>query len=374
MTLTRTLKVTLNSNMLFYLMVWLIALHQAVSTTNLFSRYVEKDVLLLIPIAFLAIVQVFKVRSISREQLVISLFIILSIYTASVTNSSWLVYLFVVSFFLKGKDLEKLIKCIIIPTAIIFFINYTVFIFVYIKNNNALDFVVQDGIKRYFILYNSPNAPARILIFLILGYFYLKRNKISWLDILLTILIFVTTYFFTRSDALFLIFIILFLFGIKNRLLQIFHIMPKGIFLCELIISFCYSFFSENILFSVLNSFLVGRLSTSFQVFEIYGSTWFGQAADLGFQMSGNTLYKLLCDNSFYFIIVKYGIIYLLLITILILTSKTKKAEINLCYVIFILYMFIENQIFDFPAVFPLLIMLWCYLNKREILANNSKI
>lgn len=365
--LTKTLKIRLNEDTLFYLMVCLIALHQALSATDVFFSYIEKDLLLIIPITILAVLQVARIHSVSREQIVLLFFIIISVYTASVTGSSWLVFFFVVSFFMKGKDIDKFIKSFIVPTATVFFINYAIFVFSYIKNSEFLEFIVQNGDKRYFLFYNSPNAPSRILIFLVLGYFYLKRNNISLIDKFITFIVFVITYFFTRSDALFLILLIVFFFGIKKRIAHILVFLPKCIYLVELIISFVYPFFSQNILFSMLNKFLVGRLSTSLQTFKIYGLTWFGQSAELGFQEAGGIMYKLLCDNGFYHIIIKYGVVYLGLITIIMMVKKVVNVEESICYTIFVLYMFLENQVFDFPVVFPLLIMVWNCVNKQEI-------
>lgn len=345
----------------FYLMVILIAFNQAISDSAAFTLFygIFKNGIIIL-IAILALVQVASLRNINYKQGIIFILLIMSLITSAIIASTWLVYLFVILFFGEKKSINKLIKCIIIPAGLVFFINMFLFIYYYFADRTNLEFIVQYGDQiRYFMFYNSPNGAARNLIFLVLGYFYLKNDKTTIFNYIFILGITFIVYNFTKSDSLILIFAIIFLFAFKDKLEKQVRWIVKRMYWIELALSYIVLCLTSTRIFMIIDTFLVGRLSHSMEVFRKYGFSIVGQSADLGYQYVEDKFTKLICDNAFYYTPIKYGIIYLVFISVVVLSIRKFKLvnEENICILIYFLYMLIENRIFDFPVAFPFIIL-----------------
>ncbi len=105
----------------------------------------------------------------------------------------------------------------------------------------------------------------------------------------------------------------------------------------------------------------------SYLSFLKYGFTLIGQPVELGFQVVQNKLYRLTCDNGYIYCCICYGVVYLVsFIAVYAYSSRLVKSyEDNLCLLIYGLYIIIENRVVDIPVVFPLIILLWYYLNLK---------
>lgn len=355
---------------LFYIMVIIISFNQSISDTSIFTLYGMIKPLIIGVICVLAGIQVISIRKIKTKQIILWTLLACSIYTSIVVENTWMIYIFVISLFLADKDIKKIVKCIIYPSAIIFMVNCGCFFWNFIFNSDSLEYIVQyETDIRYFMNYNSPNGAGRILIFIVLGYLYILNRKVKMIENVIAVTITVLIYAFTRTDALILVPIILLLYNFKDKIECIIMLASKMAYWIEMIVSYLFIIFSSTNIAFVFDTFLVGRMTFSLKVLGENGFSLLGQKIDLGYQYIESDIYKLTCDNGFYYIPIVYGGVYLIfmsLVVIYITKTKVDTSE-SICYLIYFLYMFIENRIFDFPSVFPLLLMIAHWSENKEL-------
>lgn len=360
----------------YYLMVGSIATHQALCDSSAFRLYADIRYLILAMIFGLAILQALRPRRVNKEYIAVSILMIFSIYTSIEIGTTWLIYLFLIILFSYKKDIKKIIRCIIVPSGTVYAINYIIFLIRYLFDRTSLEHIIQYGTDtRYFMFYNSPNGSARILIFLVLGIVYLKDGELRTMDHAILGVISIMTYYFTHSDALILVVLILILFVLRCRFTLWIDMVAKYAYWMGAFISGAFMFLSSTKIFDRLDHLLVGRLSLSLQTYEIYGASLFGQSAELGYRYLNDVRMLLICDNSFYYMAIRYGLVYLMFISYLMIRIRRKDfgVENAICVCIYSLYMLIENRIFDLPSAFPLVVMAWYWLNRKTVAENKNK-
>lgn len=371
------LKLKITNNNLYYIMLFFIVFHQSLSDSSIFIFYENIKQYFILLIIFMFLVQLFFLikKGINYKEIVLLSFTGLSIYTSSIIGQTWITYMLFCMMFLRNKDIDKIIKIIFYTALIPFAVTYLVFLYTYFTDKSSLIQIIQYGQDlRYFMFYNTPNNASRIFVFLCMAFFYMKKGLLNSVNIIIMIATLIITYYFTKSDAIYLVIMMLGLYYLsKNKELNFIPQLYRYIFICALIFVFILYLFPYNYITELINKLFVGRFNLSFQYLNIYGISLLGQNAPLGYTNINGIMYKLLCDNGMIFTIVNYGVIYFIFISIMylsIITVKLKNYE-YICIIIYTLYMLIENRLYDSPSFFPLLIIAYLWLNKRKLKFDN---
>lgn len=369
-----------NSELTYYLLLIIIVLHQNIMDSSLFEWYRYTKWFVFIAIIFGVILQFKELERITLKQGLLALFLLFSLITFSIIKTSWLIYFFIIAFFIKGKKIDTIIRIVVTCTASVFFINFFSWLIHYISEPKSLHYIVQYGKDfRYFIYYSSPNGAAKTFIFIVIGYIYLNYGKIKFYQVTIVLIITGILYYFTKSDALSIVILSIILYYSMLKLDGIrvlVSILRKNIFFVFLIMIGFFVFGAETKLFALIDSLLVGRLSTSFQTLNIYGISLIGQKIGLGYQVFDNDVYMLYCDIAFIYTVIYYGMIYFCFITFIMMATRKNKIDErgNLCLIVYVLYMLIENRIFDFPVVFPLLLLVWYWIEGKDVGFSKEKV
>ncbi len=374
------MKVRTKINDIYYYMVMFIAFHQCISDTAVFGyTYAYFQDIIKIVIILLAGVQVICIDKYNRKQMLILIYLLLSVITSIIVGTTWLMYLFFIVLYIKDKDIKRVIKIITVMSSIFFSISFIRFFLEYLFWPENLQVICQYGEDvRYFIYYSSPNNAARSFLFTILGFIFLKYENLKVRHWIFVISASIIIFYFTKSDALIIILLVIVLMQIaKSKYRHILQFMSRYLYIVLALCTLFYDVFMrhgvfDEILFKI-DMLLVGRLGSSKQVLDIFGLSIIGNPIQLGFYSDEATRYKLMCDNSFYYFCACYGIVYLVFIAGIIMMTKRMDEKTQICVIVYSIYAFIENRIIDIPSVFPLILVCYSWLSIQNIKEKRMK-
>jgi hypothetical protein len=218
---------------------------------------------------------------------------------------------------------------------------------------------VNDGNRYNLFCWQHPNQGSRQFIFCCMMYIYLHFRQLDlkrWTGIALAVAF---VYFFTRSDALVVLCIpyVAWLLRKTRTAPPIFRLLTRYGILLILPVGFAY-FALEKIpalrgVYDLLDKLTTGRMTLGAQGLTLYGITWFG--ADTVFQTVNDRL--LYVDNAYLYMLVHHGAFFILPLALIFGFASQKLDYRGLVLaVIYILYGFIETEIFDMFA-YPALIV-----------------
>lgn len=250
----------------------------------------------------------------------------------------FLTYLFLISYPCKLK-LDILAKKVFLTMVISIMIIVSLSLFGVVTNYTFL----QHGTIRYSLGFVSANSLANCVTLSFLLYTYFKNNSIKKTQILFWLLITCFVYKVTNSRLAFYIAILNIVILIILRILKskktskIFFLLCKFIFaslsiLC--ILSTIYFSTNKNNIYNKINEIFTGRLSWMIQYYDTYGFNIVGQpiltvskkeALEKGTSWSN-------VDNSYVYIGVKYGILFLIVLAFVYYTLGRKLEKNNDLY------------------------------------------
>lgn len=372
----------------FYIMTALIAIHQSLMgmswATTIYHPF-RLPVMCLI--ALLVFIQFVFMKKATGKEIAILLFLFAGIHTSIVVGNTWLIYFFSLVFFLRNKDIRKTIKMIVIISSIVFAITIILFLFQYYHGHSGgLEFFIRstDTMKRYYIYYSSPSGAAKDLIFITLGWVYLRKE--NWRgDLLIRLVLLLASfvvYFFTHSEAVFIVPSIFLLewFEKTEYGLYALGLIRRGVLILCPLISFLFILLrglGMDHPMPIMDGLLTGRLSLAYNSVRYNGITIFGNKVATGWQSIGyNTSYNVTCDNGYIFCMVCYGLIYLIIFFYVVFSTSTKKltAREEIVFIVMGLYMFIENRFIDIPASIPLIIVFHSFLSNKRCVSQNTQL
>ena len=235
--------------------------------------------------------------------------------------------------------------------------------------------------------FNHSSALQTYYTFLCMEYFYLKKNKIKLLELILFIAIGYII-FLNCAERLrfYMIFIIVFLIISKPLLNKlIFNWNKKISFMIYPIISIVslasgYFYNSSNSFFYSLNILLSNRLYYQNYAFNHFDISLFGSRINMGLDslmINGNTSYFYL-DSAYTFILFSYGIIVALII-IYAYSKGIECAHVNKNWILWIWFLmlaidsFVGNQLMSIWSI-PIVLFPFCRENgkKKKIFSNKT--
>ncbi len=277
-------------------------------------------------------------------------------------HRNWLLYLAFILLFIEGRDIKKVIKVIYKCLIVVISINFIGFFICYLAFPDMVNVKYSKDIIRYDMFCGDhPNTAVRLWIFVVISWFSLYYEMLSWKKWIILLSLTSYVYYFTRSEALLLI-LVIFIFWLfrKSKIiictLRFFARYGVGLML---IFSLASLWMKSNPylykLYEFINLASTGRLFYTETALRVNNISIFGKEYVPGMQTAyGNVIYYV--DNAYIFILLYYGAIYFIILAIMIYLAVPKMNYIGLiCLTIYLLYGLIENGIFDVVSVVPLI-------------------
>lgn len=234
-----------------------------------------------------------------------------------------------------------------------------------------------DGSIRNSIGYDYPTNFSTYLLALTLMYMFIKRFIVENYTLFVIQLLYIISFFLTKSRTQFLIGEIVFIFGVlyKYHIIHKFKsfllkVLKTSIYIFPLlpITSLMVSMFSKNHFIMKLNTLLNGRIELTKLAIDKYGISLFGKTVDfIGGGLSDLDKLKahtyLYVDNGYMQAILKHGILVVLCLIVLIfislmyMYSKKQYLTVSLC-LIFLYGSLINPWLINFK-VSPLLFIIF---------------
>lgn len=343
----------LSKNKLAKIVVVLLGIKVMLSTSRIYNNDLLENVLLVASILFTIIFIIIGKYKI-KEILVIALLGLIMTYTAIQCNNYSILMTYIVLVLCRELKISEFIR-IDLRLKEILIIMQLIYVFVlYIINPREIVFTYDNRFDFFTI---HPNTFSMVFIGLILDWIWLNYKKVNIKNMALINAVSICLYYFTKTDALIVIIILLDVFlGIKLTLnigdLFVYLMSKYGITGMILAVAgVLYGYYKEvdwleNIL-RYLDVLLSRRLSMIAYAFKTYGPTIWGQ------EFSGTTEYNVQYqvlgfnfDNLYMTLILGFGIIYIIMIMFSFWhLANMKIYRVNLFLMIFLLYGFVESQI-----------------------------
>lgn len=239
-------------------------------------------------------------------------------------------------------------------------------VFVSIHNIGLYNEIEQ--VYGFYYVFSHANVFACIIYNIITMWIWSNYERLTPKTLLIIAFIFVVTYFITYTKTVLLLGIcttILIYFSLKenqsiNKLLS--YIASAIIPVLSFVFYYLISYYDNtNRVITTLDNFLTGRIRLGAYAYYHFGSTWFGQYLEKNtifgwdeyWQMSKFTTF----DNMYTTFIVRYGIVWLVLLAIVFyLLAKKKNNLINCMLIIWAIYAITEAHIINGFLGFPILL------------------
>ena len=371
------------SDLLFYI-AYSFYLISCFLVTTTFNKIIVNDIVKVLDI--LTILILFMKILLSRYKR--STFLILSILTLmtfiSYIFNFYYILLFIILFIIASKDieLEKCTKIYFILISVL--LTFTVICskigiienLIYYRNNT------QTYRQSFGIIY--PTNFAAYLVYLILAYVYIRKDKLKVIDYLIFILCMYISYHYCDARLDSITIILISIFCIFKNVIQkclnnskIVRLIFEYLFLicASLTIFFTLNYNSTSKFYQSIDHAFSGRLSIGHNMINEYGISLFGQNIILN-GWGGKTEYSYdyvynYIDSSYIRILLLYGIIIFIFAVIGNIYIAKKAIKKNDIYLIIILSIISINSIvaqhyMDFSYNFLLIIYLSKYLKSEN--------
>lgn len=347
-------------NDLYIFLIGLVAFQDALNSSTLFKPLFEAiKYPLLGTILLLMAYLILNARERIVSWMIFAAFLVLGIYTSSVLSTNAILYIVVLAFLSRKKDMVKPAKVVLCIIGSKFLLHLGVFLFNYLFSKDSLQYLSWNGLNRYYLYYDHPNNAAKYFVFIItlIVYLYTERLKVyHWLGVFASMLL---VYSFTHSEAVFITVFLFFIsfFSKSSWMNTSINFFSKYGMVIISAISVCFAFaikipFISNVIM-LLDDMGSGRFSNMFRAVQQYGITILGQKVIFGsFQQIGG-YESIYADNLTVYCLTCLGLIYVLILCILFLRAE-KGLDINgKIYVsMFILFSLFENRVFGIEAYF----------------------
>ena len=351
---------------------------RSVNLNNIFKKYIKIDSLLVLTALItlhgllhesILTMTIYKGRFYQFMILIIIAFFVGTFFQySSYTNNIWyllvplvvgwhttklfysynFIFLFMLMFFCQEDTIEKIVNVIYVEVKIFFWFHFIFFFLVNYLPLGLSDYTVDTGTGiRYSFFTYHPNTIARIFVFYIALSCFVNNFEMhisKWIAVFIVTII---LYYYTKSDVFYLV-IGCFIFSRLKFYTLIDRFLTKIVkFGVPFFVLFSLSLFlTANIPFLynkllVLSELMSGRLGSNVNALTLYGPTMFGQESKFGahFVFHGVSYDWVYADNMYVYMIVHWGIIYLVLMALLLFITADKlnyKAKV----MVFVLLMY----------------------------------
>lgn len=364
-----------SSDRLYLILVALVAIQGALNCSAILLplfAYVKYPILL--SIIFISMFLFFKQKVKPYALILLFIFILLGINSSRIHSSNAVLYIVLLSYLSKGKNIKECGKIIFYVIGMEFLLHFIVFLIFFFAHFGNLEVIYQSGVARYCMFYDHPNNAAKNYVFLSTIIVFLFREKIKGVHWVLLFGLMVTMYYFTRSEAILLMFV-LFSLSIFNEniiLKRVIDFLTKYGMAIIAVISLCFAY---SIKIPLISKFILlfdtmgsRRFSDFYRAIQFYGTTFLGQNVTFGkYEVLGgyNSVYA---DNLTVYCLTCFGIVYIFVLIILFYISADRLETNEKIYVLmFIVFGLIENRVFGIETFFAIVLAVASLYNHPKV-------
>lgn len=342
----------LNKNVLAKIVVILLGMRGILSTSRIYNNDILENVLLIISV-FFTIVFIIIGKYKLKEIFIVALLGIIMIYTSIQCSNYSILITYIVLVMCRELKISEFIRIDFWLKIILIFMQIVYILLLVIINPRAIVFTYDNRFD-FFTLH--PNVFSMIFIGLVLDWIWLNYKRVNIKNMAFINVISLCLYYFTKTDAIIVIIILLDIFlGMKLTFnignLMVFLISKYGIIGMVLAVAgVLYGYYKEvdwvEDILRYLDVLLSRRLSMIAYAFNTYRPTILGQ--EFSSTTEYNFQYQVLgfnFDNLYMTLILGFGIFYLIMLMFSFWhLANMKIYKVNLFLMIFLLYGFVESQ------------------------------
>lgn len=275
----------------------------------------------------------------------------------------------------QNVDLKKTFKYTSVTKIFMILLHVVPYIVTYIVTPDQIDFIYRNGVKRQYFYIGHPNTFSMYVGWATLEFAYAFYDQLRDVDLLLIWIVNLIVYKFTDSNTSMIVWSICLVGFLAERARE--EIVSKivrpiaryGFAVCSVffvVITMWFTSMPEPIRswYLKLDDFFTGRLMYGAFTYETFGIAWLGNP---NVHLSETTYFEgtwvdsLVFDNSYIYLFVYYGAIFLLIFSVaFILAGKKKSSDhiINAQNILIIGYTFyaiMENYAINAVLCFPVL-------------------
>ena len=360
----RKVDVVVHANMLLTIKMMLES-SSLITLNEWFATGIDAVILLLICSKLL------KQKYKKKELIFITIIGLLCSYSSITVGNFYLffAYLFIIA--MKGVNLYQMLSYRIIVKIGVIAVHVIIFMLNLLLDSGRISTVVRNGVIRYDFFLGQPNTCQMYILWTSIELIFVIYERLKAGHLCLIFASNVIFYMFTNSNTSIILLILLMFFVMGEKynstcIKRIYsEIASKGFGLLSILFAIIVASYEKmpeavRVLYRLLDKFFTGRIAYGAYAYHLYGFSIAGQSVQFpGLrQWMGQWFDSLYLDNSYCWLLMGYGIIFILLISCFLLKYVEYMNEIEkICVAIMVLYAVTESYALDVSKCFPLMII-----------------
>lgn len=282
---------------------------------------------------------------------------------------------------IQDVELEKALNVVWKFKAFLISIHVIAYTANYLSNPYSVPYSYRNGVQRMTFYQGHANTFSMYICWISMEYLYSNFKKLTPLK--LGVVWFINYFFYIFCDsntALTIVTaacILISLTLIKRNFAKYYEFLIKifskylyaflSIFFVTIIIGFVNGYFSG--IFETLNNLFTGRLLYGAVAYDLKGLSFFGKVAEFDQKIywNGYWIDGMIFDNCFIWMMICYGIVYLVLISLAaIIFNSRMDIRDRIFIILYTLYTIMEAYVMNAAICFPLLIFGMYFTGRRE--------
>ncbi|MBQ5474797.1 MAG: hypothetical protein IIT65_08830 [Lachnospiraceae bacterium] len=282
---------------------------------------------------------------------------------------------------IQDVDLEKALNIVWKFKAFLIAIHVFTYTKDFISNPYSVPYSYRNGVQRMTFYQGHANTFSMYVCWISMEYLYSNYKKLNPIKLVLLWLINYFFYLFCDSNTALTIVtiacILIYISLIKRDFIKYYELLVKffskylygflSIFFVTIIIGFVNGLFTN--MFDTLNEMFTGRLLYGAVAYDLKGLSIFGKniTFDSKLYWNGYWIDGMIFDNCYIWMMVSYGIAYLVLISLAAIAFNSRMDTRDRIFIIlYSLYTIMEAYVMNAAICFPLLILGMYFTGKRE--------
>jgi len=295
-------------------------------------------------------------------------FAILCAYTCVKAEYFYLLFSFLGIIAIQDVELKEVVKKTSRIKIALLLLHVIVYFVTMLISPEKIIFFYRDGVMRHYFMLGHPNTFSMYVLWTSLEFIYARYEKLRIPNLLFIWLINAITYYFTNSNTSIMVstlvvtLFVLDKWGKKKLIAFIIPVSKYCFTACTILIPLLivsYTKLSAGMLemFNMLDSFFSGRLLYGAYAYDKYGFSLIGRTIIFAKKTfwHGHWFDSIFFDNSYIWMFILYGYIYLIVISsaFIWISKKTTTVE-KVLIIAFTFYGVMETYVINAAICFPL--------------------
>lgn len=359
----------------------ILAVKNILDVSEIFRRPEWLDTLLLFSFFGVILWKIALQRYTVIRLLVYGLAGVLCAYTCIRGNNFFIIFSYFGIIAMQDVDLKEVVRKTSNVKIALLLIHVLVYFVTLLIMPDQIVYIYRNGIKRHYFFLGHPNTFSMFVLWTSLEYLYSRYDKLKIINLVSIWIINFIAYQFTNSNTGVMVTTIAIGLSICDKknvkgVIKTLKPISKYCFTaCSLTIPLfvaSYTKFSGKMLdiFNNLNDLFTGRLLFGAYVYDVYGATLLGRSITFASKTywRGHWMDAIVFDNSYIWLFVMYGSLYLIILSIgfYLIAKSTSNIE-KILIITYTFYGIMESYIINAAICFPLLFIgKYMYLRTQE--------